>query len=159
MFFSLFFFWGGGGGLPLYFHILLTSDYSPLFSCAVTNQDVNNEGTVVVKNLKPPGWSGRKYNIGLYKSDNLLVVKENFPVGEGARLNLETKLYFGIVKSKICLGQTISGEEISVLTPFDITEYLGGLQVTLSAEANSGKHSFSGLNIEEDTDHAQENTD
>ena len=125
---------------------------SPLFSSVVTNQDINQEGTVIVKNLKPGGWSGRKYNIGLYKAHNLLVLKERVCVNEDAHLDLQPKLYFGVVNRNTHLGQAISSEAISIFTPFDLTNYPSGLQVTLSEEPNSGKHSFSGMNIEEDTD-------
>ena len=79
-----------------------------------------------MKNLKPGGWSGRKYNIGLYKAHNLLVLKERVCVSEDANLTLQPKLYFGVVKHNMHLGQTISSEEISVFTPFDLMNYPSG---------------------------------
>ena len=105
-----------------------------------------------MKNLKPGGWSGRKYNIGLYKAHNLLVIKENVAVSEDTHLNLQSKLYFGVISGKMHLGQTISSEEVSNFTPFDLKNYPSGLKVTLTEERNSGKNNFCGLNIEEDID-------
>ena len=91
-----------------------------------------------MKNLKPGGWSGRKYNIGLYKAHNLLVIKELVSVGEEAHFDLQPKLYFGIATCKMHVGQTFSEEEISVFTPFDIKKnYPSEFQVTLSIGVGS----------------------
>lgn len=107
----------------------------------------NPNNTIVVKNMKPRGWTGRMYNIGLNKSERLLVIQENVHVGDQADFMLQPKLYFGIVRN-MQVGQTFKSLEITQShTEFDLSKYPNGLKVTLTEEASGGAYSFTGESL------------
>ena len=94
--------------------------------------------------MRPQGWTGRKYNIGLNKAGRLLVIQEGVHVGDQADFMLQPKLFFGVVRN-MHVGQTFKSLEIAQsLTPFDLSEYPNGLKVTLNEEKSGGAYAFTG---------------
>ena len=94
--------------------------------------------------MRPQGWTGRKYNIGLNKAGRLLVIQEGVHVGDQADFMLQPKLFFGVVRN-MHVGQTFKSLEITQsLTPFDLSEYPNGLKVTLNEEKSGGAYTFIG---------------
>ena len=94
--------------------------------------------------MRPQGWTGRKYNIGLNKAGRLLVFQEGVHVGDQADFMLQPKLFFGVVRN-MHVGQTFKSLEFTQsLTPFDLSEYPNGLKVILKQEASGGAYTFIG---------------
>ncbi|XP_011404630.2 PREDICTED: cytoplasmic dynein 1 heavy chain 1-like [Amphimedon queenslandica] len=60
----------------------------------VANTQANPNGSIVVKNLPPCTWSGRMFDVGVYKDNGLLVVEKDVHVGSQAVIMLKPKLYF-----------------------------------------------------------------
>ena len=107
----------------------------------------NPNNTIVIKNVPPPTWSGRPYDIGIYKNGRLLVTQPDVYVGNQTDFMLQPKLFFGVVRN-MQVGDTFTSLEItSALTEFDLSEYPNGLQVTLNQAPGGGQYSFSGQSL------------
>ena len=104
----------------------------------------NPNNTIVVQNMRPQGWTGRMYNIGLNKSGRLLVIQENVHVGDQADFMLQPRLFFGVVRN-MQVGDTFKSLEITQShTEFDLSKYTNGLKVTLTEELSGGAYTFTG---------------
>ena len=105
---------------------------------------INPKNTIVVKNNKPQSWPGRVFDVGVYKSGNLLVTENAVRIGDQVDFMLQPKLYFAVSRN-MKVGQTFTIEEItSVMTMFDLSDYPEGLLVTLTQEKMGGEYSFAG---------------
>ncbi len=121
-----------------------------MMSCFTTvhNVPANPNGEIVVRNARPPCWSGRKYDVSLYKSDSPLMIQRGVLPGDQAVLVLRPILYFGIVRN-MKVGDVFPSLEIaSSLMEFDITKYPNGLEVTLSQEPSGGMYVFTGTQMQ-----------
>lgn len=115
-----------------------------MYVYAVVGVSSNPDNTIVVKNEKPRSWSGRKFDIGVYKSGKLLVVQKDVHIGDQCDFMLQLKLYFAVARN-ISIGKVFSSLEITTaLTEFDLADYANGIKVTLSQKSGSGEYSFSG---------------
>ena len=104
----------------------------------------NPNNTIVIKSIPPASWSGRKYDIGVYKSGKLLVTQKDVHVGNQIDFMLQPKLYFGVVRN-LKVGDVFTSLEItSSLTEFDLSDYPNGVEVTLNEAPGGGRYSFSG---------------
>ncbi len=115
------------------------------FSFAVTALPNPND-TIVVKNVPPRGgtWTGRKYDISLYKSGKLLVTQKDVHVGSQADIELQPKVFFGVVHN-LRIGDIFTSLNITeALTEFDLSRFPGGLMVTLTQEPVGGQYTFTG---------------
>ena len=84
------------------------------------------------------------FDIGVYKSNHLLVTQPDVHVGDQVDFMLQPKLYFGVVRN-MKVGDTFTSLEItSALTEFDLSNYPNGLDVTLAQEPGGGQYKFSG---------------
>ena len=92
----------------------------------------NPGNNIVVRNIPPPSWEGRQYDVGLYKNGQLLIVHPNLRVGDQAVLLLKPKLFFGLVHDMKEGEIFASAEGITSLTEFDLGDFPNGLQVVLS---------------------------
>ncbi|XP_019863959.1 PREDICTED: uncharacterized protein LOC109593212 [Amphimedon queenslandica] len=110
----------------------------------VANTQANPNGSIVVKNLPPCTWSGRMFDVGVYKDGGLLVVEKDVHVGSQAVIMLKPKLYFAVV-SNMVEGDVFSAMEItSSLTEFDLSDYPDGLKVTLTEVGRGRQFKFEG---------------
>jgi dynein heavy chain 1 len=102
----------------------------------------NPNGTIVCKNTIPSGWSGRKFNVGIYKNQNLLVTQQDVHVGDQVDFMLKPKIYFAVVRN-MHVGEVFTSLEItSSNTEFDLSDYPNGIKVTLSEASSGGKYTF-----------------
>ena len=106
----------------------------------------NPNGTIVTENIQPSAWSGRKFNVGVYKDGKLLVTQKDVHCGDQVDFMLQPRLFFAVVRN-VYVGQVFTSLEItSNLSEFDLADYPHGLQVTLSESAGGGQYSFVGEN-------------
>ena len=99
---------------------------------------------IVVKNIAPSAWSGRAYDVSLYRSGKLLGTQEHLQVGSEAVLELRPVLYFGIVlNNQMKVGDVIYPGELQATAEFDLSEYPEGLEVTLK-QTSADQFSFHG---------------
>ena len=103
----------------------------------------NPENTIVIRNKKPKAWSGRKFDIGIYKSKKLLLVQKDVRIGDQVDFTLKPIISFAVVRN-MHIGKVFSSLEItSALTEFDLSEYPNGIIVTLKQRGSSGQYEFS----------------
>ena len=104
----------------------------------------NPNNTIVVKNKPPSAWSGRMFDVGVYKEGRLLVTQPDVYVGNQVDFMLQPKLFFGVVRN-LNVGDTFTSLEItSSLTMFDLSQFPNGIVVTLNQQPGGGQYSFSG---------------
>ena len=102
----------------------------------------NPNGTIVCKNNKPSTWSGRMFNVGIYKDERLLVTQEDVHIGDQVDFMLKPQLFFAVVRN-MHVGQVFTSLEItSSLTPFDLSDYPNGIIVTLNEAPAGGEYTF-----------------
>ncbi len=120
-----------------------------------TAADTRSEGTdgrgvIVVNNVRPDSWAGRRYDFGLYKGNRRIIVQPQVGVSGSASLSLTTMLSFGIVRSTDSLadGDIINSlDSIQYKTDVDITKYPTGLTITLTYDSANGMFTFTPSNI------------
>ena len=113
------------------------------YVCADKAAAANPENTIVIRNKKPKAWSGRKFDIGIYKSQKLLLVQKDVRVGDQVDFTLKPIISFAVVRN-MHVGKVFTSLEItSALTEFDLSEYPNGIIVTLKQKGSSGQYEFS----------------
>ena len=104
----------------------------------------NPNNTIVIKNIPPASWSGRKFDVGVYRDNRLLVTQKDVHVGNQIDFMLQPKLYFGVVRN-MHVGDVFTSLEItSSLAEFDLSDYPNGIEVTLNEAPGGGRYSFFG---------------
>lgn len=99
--------------------------------------------SISIKNCSPEMWVGRAYDVGLYKDDDLIVVKENLRVGNHAEFQLSHELLFAVVEFSLKLGEVFSVKSmLSGLTPVNLQNFVTGVVVTLTKKPGSGEFVF-----------------
>ncbi len=102
----------------------------------------NPNNTIVIKNVAPSSWSGRKFDIEIYKSNRLFVTEPNIFVDSQVDFVVEPKLYFGVARN-IRIGQSFQSLEMtSSHTLFDLSMYPNGMIVTLDQMPGGGQYVF-----------------
>ena len=116
----------------------------------------------MIYNKPPVAWSGRKLNVGLYKDDKVLLVKQDLRVGDYVELKPTNKLYFccmgsaspthpsfdiNAVFSSARRGSTgddvdFFDAEFSPLIQIDLHQYPNGMEVTVQENEMSGQILF-----------------
>ncbi len=106
----------------------------------------NPNNTIVVKNTPPLGgaWSGRMYDVSLYKSGKVLITQKDVHVGSQAILELKPELFFGVVHNLQVGDIFTSLNKTEAPTAFDLSQYPNGLMVTLTQEPVGGQYTFIG---------------
>ena len=104
----------------------------------------NPNGSIVIKNVPPATWSGRMFDIGVYKNGSLLVVQKDVHIGDQVDFMLKPKLYFGVVRNMVEGDVFTSLEITSSLTEFDLSDYPNGIRVSLKQLPGGGQYEFSG---------------
>ena len=113
----------------------------------VKNVPDNPNNAIVIKNCRPKTWSGRMYDIGVYKSERLLVVQKDLRVMGQAVFILQPKLYFAVAHN-MYVGKVFSSFEISSnMAMFDLSQYPNGIEVTLTQAPGGGEYIFSGTSL------------
>lgn len=102
----------------------------------------NPNGAIVVKNMAPNTWCGRKFDIGVYKDKHLIVMEREVRVGTQIDFLLEPKLYFGVVCNMKIGNVFDSLQATTSLTEFDLKEYPFGIEVTLNEMPGGGQFKF-----------------
>lgn len=106
----------------------------------------NPDSTVVVENKPPCAWNGRKFDIGIYKCGNLLLMQKGVHVGDQVDFIVEPKLCFAVCRN-IDVGDFFPSLEIvSYATEFDLTQYPQGMEVVLSETPGGGRYIFTSQN-------------
>lgn len=107
-----------------------------------TGVALNPDGAIVVKNIEPQAWSGRKFNVGIYKEDSILLQDKGLAIGMQVAFIVSPNLYFGVV-SNMKTGQSFESLTMtSSLTDFDLTQYPNGIEVTLKEKPGGGEVYF-----------------
>ena len=109
-----------------------------------TGVPANPNNTIVIKNTPPTSWSGRKFDIGVYKDGHLLVVQPDVHIGNQIDFMLQHKLYFGVTRNMHVGDVFTSLENTSAHTEFDLSNFPNGLEVTLNEAPGGGHYNFSG---------------
>ena len=104
----------------------------------------NPNNTILVRNAHCDSWTGRKYNIGLYKNGKLIVVEQDVNVGDQVDFMLKPTLYFAVDKNKTVRATFTCVEISQCFTPFDLSSYQNGLNVILTQETSGGRYLFKG---------------
>ena len=103
----------------------------------------NPNNTIVIKNVQPLAWSGRMFDIGVYKDNRLLVTQPDVRTDNQIDFMLQPKVFFGVVRN-MKVGDTFTSLEItSSLEMFDLSNFPNGIVVTLNQAPGGGKYSFS----------------
>ena len=122
----------------------LTLSFNIIYFSLETGVPANPNNTIVIKNIPPASWSGRMFDVGIYKEGRLLVTQPDVHIGNQIDFMLQPKLYFGVVRN-MHVGDTFTSLEItSALTEFDLSNFPNGLEVTLNEAPGGGRYSFSG---------------
>ena len=104
----------------------------------------NPDNAIVIKNVRPKTWSGRKFDIGVYKNGKLLVVQKEVHIGDQVDFLLQPRIFFGVVRN-MHVGSVFTSLEItSSLAEFDLSNYPYGIVVTLTEAGGSGEYKFTG---------------
>ena len=101
---------------------------------------------IVMKNVKPIAWTGRRINCQLYRNGYLYAIQRDVPPNSSAYFALSHKLTFGIVMTQ-CIepGTILPLSQVQYQWYLDMTEYVGCQLLTVSVEFNkcSGEFVFS----------------
>ena len=102
----------------------------------------NPNGSIVIKNVPPATWSGRKFDVAIYKDRHMLLQEKGLFVGMQVDFVIEPKLYFGVV-SNMKVGQSFESlTSITTLTDFDLSQFPNGIEVTLNMKPGGGQLYF-----------------
>ena len=113
----------------------------------VTGVADNPNNSIVIKNQKPKTWTGRTFDIGIYKSGRLLVVQKGVRIMDQVDFMLQSKLYFAVARN-MHVGKVFTSMEISSkMTMFDLSQYPNGIEVTLTQTPGGGEYSFSAASL------------
>ena len=116
----------------------------------------------MIYNKPPAAWSGRKLNIGLYKDEKVLLVKQNLRVGDYVELKPTNKLYLCCMEvaspsspgfdinavfantNRRSFGEHVDffDAEFTPLTPIDLHQYPNGMEVIVQENEMSGQILF-----------------
>jgi dynein heavy chain 1 len=109
----------------------------------VSDVHTNPNKTIICKNIKPDSWSGRKFNMGIYKNQRLLVTQEDVHVGDQADFMLKPKIIFAVVNN-MHVGEVFTSLNIitSSHTEIDLSDYPNGIVVTLNESPSGGEYVF-----------------
>ena len=107
----------------------------------------NPDDMIVIKNVTPITWSGRSFDVSLYKGGRILLSEKGVRVGSQAHMMLKPMLYFGIVMETVAGETPNTLQTASSLTEFDLNNFPNGLVVTLKEEPGSGQYKFSGASM------------
>eukprot|EP00243_Klebsormidium_subtile_P000497 TRINITY_DN1082_c0_g2_i1.p1 TRINITY_DN1082_c0_g2~~TRINITY_DN1082_c0_g2_i1.p1 ORF type:complete len:252 (+),score=53.25 TRINITY_DN1082_c0_g2_i1:583-1338(+) len=117
---------------------------TPLLSKLIDGGNGVTPDTIVVKNIKPDGFLGKRYNIQLLKDGSPRIIQPNVEGDSQANLQLTPTLYFGIVTNvkQGAIFNSLTDSQSN--TPFQLADYPKGLKVTLLYNANNGEYVFTG---------------
>ena len=114
-----------------------------MFPPVVKGIPANPNNTVVIKNVQPLAWSGRMFDVGVYKDNRLLVTQPDVRTDDQIDFMLQPKVYFGVVRN-MKVGDTFTSLEItSSFEMFDLSNFPNGIVVTLNQAPGGGRYSFS----------------
>lgn len=100
----------------------------------------------MIKNTIPDVWNGRKYDVGLFRDNQLLLVHNQLHVGNQVDFLVHPILFFAIGRN-FNIGEVFTTLEFtSYSTGFDLNNYPNGMAVTLTQEAGGGKFAFTASN-------------
>ena len=102
--------------------------------------DAKRRRNVIIQNTLPTSsWTGMKYDLGLYRNERRITVKEEVHVGDQAIFHIPQVLYFSVARNV-----TVESSEVtSMRTAIDMTRYQSGLSVTLKEMPGGGQYIFS----------------
>lgn len=102
----------------------------------------NDSGIIVIKNTQPTTWDGRKYHIGLFRDNRLLMQGRNVHVSQQMNFIAGHLLHFAVARN-VSRGEHVHiGEVTSYQTEFDVTKYPTGMNVFLTMSPGGGKYKF-----------------
>lgn len=102
----------------------------------------NPNNTIVIKNKAPSAWSGRLFDVGVFKDSRLLITEPDVHTDNQVDFMLQPKIYFGVVRN-MHVGDTFTSLEItSSLEMFDLSDFPNGIVVTLKQSPGGGRYSF-----------------
>ena len=123
-------------------NFILINNYNICISETGVRTNPNN--AVVVKNVPPFAWSGRMFDIGVYKEGRLFLIEKKVRVGNQIDFVLQPKLYFAVVHN-VRVGHVFESLDITTgLTEFDLSNFPNGIEVTLSQQPGGGQYIFTG---------------
>ena len=100
----------------------------------------------MVQSKCPTTWNGRKFNVGIYKNEKLLLTHNDVHVGDQIDFVMNPILFFGIVRNMSAGDVFYSLEVMSYLQQFDLKKYPDGMEVTLTEEPTGGMYTFTAVN-------------
>ena len=109
----------------------------------VENAPTNPNNSIVIRNVDPKSWTGRKFDVGVYKANRLLTVERGVNISSQVDFELQPKLYFAVVRNFV-VGKIFTMDQItSHMELFDLSKFPDGIVVTLTQEPVGGKYTFS----------------
>ncbi len=67
--------------------------------CHAVTGPPNPEKTIVVENVEPRDWSGRQFDVGIYKDERVLVIAKAVNIADQVDFELQPKLFFAVVRN------------------------------------------------------------
>lgn len=127
--------------------------YNALFICLFYALDKsafeNTDGEYVMYSLRPLSWLGRATTFSLSKGDRVFITQFKVPVGSEAVFSVVPLLFFAIPKNMAQCGDILDvHKDLLGHCVVDITDYVGGLVVTVNWDTLKKAFMFSvGPNI------------
>ena len=106
----------------------------------------NDEGVIVIQNAVPSTWSGRKFNVGIYKNNKLFITQNDVHVGDRVHIKVKPVLYFAVSRNFDIGEKFMTFEVMTHVEMFDLTKFPNGMQITLTEQPAGGKYKFTATN-------------
>ena len=106
----------------------------------------NLDGSIVVQNRIPKAWTGRMFDVGVFKDNRLILTQPDVHIGDQVVFIMKPVLFFSIVRN-VSVGHVFSSLEImSSMQEFDLRDFPDGMEVTLDEEPTGGRYTFTAVN-------------
>lgn len=101
------------------------------------------ETSIIIENTCPESWMGRSYHVGLYKDEDLILVKRRLPVGNHAEFQLSNELLFGVINFPLDIGEDFCPTSVTTdLFAVNLNNFCASVVVTLTQKHGSGEFVF-----------------
>ncbi len=110
--------------------------------CPVPDLPLNENGEIVIKNSIPSSWNGRKYDVGIFRDNKLLMQRKQVHVGGQAEFLVNSVIYFAVVRNVQFEEEIHIGEMTMETTTIELSKYPTGLNIYLYKTPGGGRYYF-----------------
>ncbi len=126
----------------IFLHCFCCHCYCCYFSFEVTGVAQNEDSSIVIVNSVPHTWSGRKFNVGIYKNNKLFMIQNDIHVGDKVTITINPMLYFAVTRNFDTGEKFTTFELMTHIDVFDLTKFPNGMEVSLVEQPGGGKYKF-----------------